>query len=292
MRRPWSTAVAFATVSLFAACSSSSEPTRFGDVDAPARSHEVLVRDAAEATLEEGTATARISGLTQPGFVDGSASMDMRRPRAYLELEAEIGIDSTVAVDGVDLYFDSNFFSQGTKSSRPWIKTTADELVEILGSEGLGLAESAEHPALLLHALAGIEGADEAGTEELAGAKVTRYDATVDLREAARIASGEWREQILDYATRLDSLGASDVLELGVWIDADGLVRKVDEAYEYDDEAFALPGRTGGSVGPLHLTFEYEDFGVTPKLDVPRPGEVEALDEYWERLLSEAGLDS
>lgn len=292
MGRSWCAVVLFVIVALLGACSNSSEPDRPGGAATPERSHVDVVREAAAATLEEKTATARVSGLTQPGFLEGEASIDMQRPRAHVEVEVEIGIDSAITVDGLDLYFDSNFFAGGTRPGRPWIKTTADELVEILGSEGLGLAESAEHPALPLHALAGVTSADEARDDELNGEKVTRYDATVDLRKAVQHTSGEWREQISDYMTRLDMLGAGDVMELGVWIDSHGLVRKVDEIQEYDDEAFALPGRTGGSLGPLHLAFEYEEFGVKPKLDVPRPAEVEALKTYWERLLSEAGIDN
>jgi hypothetical protein len=121
-------------------------------------------------------------------------------------------------------------------------------------------------PRDALEALRDLSGEIETvGSEELRGVDTTHYRAQLDAGDLAKKATGE----NADAASILDQLSSSglDEVPLDIWIDGNGLVRKL----ALDVEA---PDATTGQPGDLSLAFELWDYGEPVEIDVPPAAEV------------------
>jgi hypothetical protein len=254
----------------------------------PPRDDVEVVRNAAEDALQAGSARVTVTGLGNGPSIDSRVDADFVRPRASFTVHRQAGPVTTlrqeVVVDGLDMYLKGESL-RGSKA-RPWVAATAEELVDLLGSDGLGLSEMGQHPGLPLHFLAATKTVSDTHTEELEGVRVTRYDVSTDVRAAVDAATGAWREVLFDQMTRLLYLGAGNEIEMYLWIDADGVIRKVEEIFEYDGEVCSEAGLCRG-VALLHFHFEYEwDGDVSIRL--PEPRSTIPLETVWERALMRA----
>ena len=121
-------------------------------------------------------------------------------------------------------------------------------------------------PRDALEALRDLSGEIEiVGGEELRGVATTHYRAQLAATDLAKRATGE----NADAASVLDQLASSGVDEvpLDVWIDGNGLVRKL----ALDVEA---PDATTGQPGNVSLAFELWDYGAPVEIDVPPAAQV------------------
>ena len=122
-------------------------------------------------------------------------------------------------------------------------------------------------PRDVLEALRGVGGEIETvGSEELRGVETTHYRALVDpARIAKDAAKGGAGSSFLDPLTSSPAL--ADAVPLDVWIDADGLVRKIAiEMTSTDPNA--------SSAGEASLEFELWDYGKPVDIELPPASQV------------------
>ena len=122
-------------------------------------------------------------------------------------------------------------------------------------------------PREALDALQGIAGDIETlGSEELRGVETTHYRATLDPAELAEARDREGRSAPPSVVERLTRSGVDDI-PVDVWIDADGLIRKLTMAL-----SATQPGTTQSS--EASISFELWDYGEPVEIAVPPASEV------------------
>jgi hypothetical protein len=144
---------------------------------------------------------------------------------------------------------------------KTWVRGTAGD-VKAGGFDLKKLDSFTQNdPRDVLEALRGLSGDIETvGSEELRGVETTHYRALLDPAQLVREATATNADavSILD---RLSQTGVDEV-PLDVWIDGNGLVRKL--ALDVD-----VPEETSGQGGSLSLAFELWDYGERVEIDVP-----------------------
>jgi hypothetical protein len=103
---------------------------------------------------------------------------------------------------------------------------------------------------------------EEVGEEEVRGVETTHYRGTIDLHKAVEQLPEDARES---FERAIDLIG-TDELPLDVWIDDDGMARRM----KYEQP---LPSG-GGEEGAMELTMEFFDFGVDVDVEPPPSDEV------------------
>ena len=149
---------------------------------------------------------------------------------------------------------------------KTWVRGTAGDVK----AGGLDFKEldsfTQNDPRDVLDALRGLGGDIETvGSDDLRGVETTHYRALLDPAQLVREATAT----NADAASVLDRLSETGVAEvpLDVWIDGDGLVRKL--ALDVD-----VPGATSSQGGSVSLAFELWDYGERVAIDVPPAAQV------------------
>ena len=155
-------------------------------------------------------------------------------------------------------------FLQGLTGQDGWLSATPEDLGQSGGS--LGLPTGGTDPTQLLESLRGTGEVTEAGTEDVRGVPTTRYDVSIDLATALEQAPVDQRERL---EAQLDELGGSvEDLPMSVWIDDDGLARRI--RVEADATSF---GGTAAD-GRMTMSIEFFAYGEPVEIDVPPADEV------------------
>jgi hypothetical protein len=108
---------------------------------------------------------------------------------------------------------------------------------------------------------------EEVGEEEVRGVETTHYRGTIDLHKAVEQLPEDARGS---FERAIDLIG-TDELPLDVWIDDDGMARRM----KYEQP---LPS-AGGEEGAMELTMEFFDFGVDVDVEPPPSDEVIDIQE-------------
>jgi hypothetical protein len=148
-------------------------------------------------------------------------------------------------------------------STKPWIKF---DLRKLAAQQGINLGALQQlgnrDPGQALGYLeAASERVEELGEEEVRGTATTRYRMTVDLEKVAKL-NPDLRENVRQAIRE----GIRKV-PTEVWVDDDGLVRRMKLTYE--NMQFAPTQR-----GDMEMTMDLFDFGVDVKLEPPPPAQV------------------
>ncbi len=125
---------------------------------------------------------------------------------------------------------------------------------------------SSSDPRELLDVLRSLSGDIETvGTESLRGVETTHYRAVVDPVELAKDAATAWRatDGLFDQLTAQSGIGA---VPLDVWIDANGLVRKLSMELSTTEPA--------SLAGAATISFELWDYGEAVSIDLPPASQV------------------
>ena len=125
---------------------------------------------------------------------------------------------------------------------------------------------SSSDPRELLDVLRSLSGdLETVGTEELRGVETTHYRAVVDPVELAKGAAtaGQATDGLFDQLTAQSGIGA---VPLDVWIDANGLVRKLSMEVSATDQA--------SQAGAATISFELWDYGETVDIELPPASQV------------------
>jgi hypothetical protein len=247
-----------------------------------------LLASAAERTEDAGSARFELAlGTTMGGraaeaTATGAFDNASRRATMSMDLggfaqafgEAPGGADALrldMVLDGTVAYMRFPLLTGMLPGSKPWLRL---DLVELSKREGFDLGQiqsfSDSDPRRTLDYLRVVSGEIRTvGQERVRGVATTHYRAAIDLRKYPEVVPDEQRELVRKATEKLvEQLGVGAV-PVDVWVDGDGLVRRV--ALEFD---------TGSAVGaPLAttMTMDLYDYGAPVEVALPAASEVTDL---------------
>jgi hypothetical protein len=232
------------------------------------------VKGAADRTAAAGTSrlalegTIEIEGAEPIEFTSaGAVDFARNRSRASLDMsEFARTAPSEFASAGNwkgEVYYDADLvyvrlpvIQSAFPEAKEWVRIDAETLQQAGGAQF-----SAPDPEEFLQfAEAAADHAEAIGEEEIRGVATTGYRADIDVDELPAAAPPEERGELEAYARRLKSAGVES-FPLEVWLDDEGLVRRLVAEYENME--------TGTSEADLSFAIELYDLGA--ELDVKAP---------------------
>jgi hypothetical protein len=233
-----------------------------------------LVAGAAEQTSSVEASRVRLSAeLSGSGTMDGTVlDMDVTASTDGESYEGSMtmaGMDiDTIAVDGTFYYGFPNL-PDGVE----WVEVTAADLEEF----GIDLEAAKEQQQQANQALALLSESgevEETGTETIDGTDTTTYRVVTDLvavNEESGIVSGPLLDQMRGLF--------GDEVELDVWIDGDGYVRRIEYGVDLAESPDLPPGMP--AQGNLDYRIEMSEFSddFQPPA-APDPDTVIPMSEY------------
>jgi hypothetical protein len=273
-RRLWAALVWSALAGVLVACSGGDARSLLD------RAPEAL--EAAETSRFEMHVTAVSETGEQPPFrAEGEQDLTTGTMRMAFDLGDE-GARTETLLDGNIIYLRAPLFALFTGDPERWIRIDLEEAGEEAGLDPDQFVPTDAGPAALLQQLRGAaEDIEELGREEVRGVETEHLRVTVVSERAIEQAPEQLREQLRTYA---EATGLPASYPMEVWIDDDGLPRRIRTVLEIDDE---------GS-GPItqETTLELFDFGVGIDLSPPTEDQVVDLADVLRELEElEAALD-
>jgi hypothetical protein len=267
-------ALSLAVLTALTACGGGSTPA----------TPQAAVVEAANKTSEAGSSRASfeitMTGVAPEPFTmtgEGVFDSSKRKGRMTMDLSAlaegtgqELG-DAEMIFDEFVVYMKFPFLQALQPSLKPWLKFDIRELGK---EQGFDLGELSQlnqnDPSQALQYLrAASDDVREVGEEEVRGVETTHYRMTIDLQKVVDQAPEDQREQLRASIDQLIEQSGVRTVPTEVWVDDDGLARRMKLTYE--GMRFA-PGQQGD----MTMTMELYDFGV--EVDVEPPPESEVTD--------------
>jgi hypothetical protein len=248
-----------------------------------ASAQEIVVKSSA-ATVDAGTAkvheeiSIRGGASAIPTTTVGGA-MDFAAKRGALTTKVA-GQNVDLVIDGTTLYERIPILAD--QLGTPWLKINLDDIGDLAGVQGLGnlVQSDSSDPSSTLAYLRGAGQVAEVGHEKVRGEDTTHYHAVVDLERAAS-ASPAGQAKTLRQLAKVMGTRRQPV---DVWIDGDGLVRRMTETVDYRKATFPNVPKDQLPTS-MSVLVEYFDFGTEVSVDVPKASEVTDLKD----LLGQAG---
>lgn len=244
---------------------------------------------AAESATEAGSSRVSFTITTQvpqqeaPVTLRGEGEFDYVNQVGTLtydlgELFSAAGVEGSdepaeVIVDGTTFYMRFPLLSGLIPGGKPWLKFD----LQTLGAEqGLDLGQLQQlnqgDPSQILGYLRGAGTVEEVGTETINGVETTHYRAVVDLDRVADVAPAELQEQVREQIELLKEQTGQTELPIEVWVDADGLPRRI--VYTFD-LSLGDPESSTSTV----LTMDFSDYGLDVTVEPPPATEVTDISE-------------
>jgi hypothetical protein len=217
-----------------------------------------MLRGASDAVTDIGTFAFELTTRVEPpehSFgVSASGAADARDGRVSMDLDLGSLLGQLAdeplrfIVDGSTIYLRMPMLDQLTGTAG-WLSASPDDLGQ--GTGLLDLGPGGYDPSALLDALRGVaEDVREVGHEEVRGVPTAKYAATVSLAAAVQKTPAGRRERL---RTQLEQIAADARMPVEVWVDRDGLPRRVTMSF---GEA-------------VTTTIELFDYGRPLVLDLP-----------------------
>jgi predicted transcriptional regulator len=254
-----------------------------GGASAPVTPQAAVVQ-AAEKTADAGSSRASfeitMTGLgPEPFTMTGEGIFDSseRKGRMTMDLSAlaegsgqELG-EAEMIFDEFVVYMKFPFLQELQPQLKPWLKFDIRELGKEQGFDLGQLSQLNQNdPSQALQYLrAASNDVKEVGKEDVRGVETTHYRMTIDLKKVVDQAPEDQREQLRASIDQIVELSGIQMVPTEVWVDEDGLARRMKLTYE--GMRFA-PGQQGD----MTMTMELYDFGV--EVDVEPPPESEVTD--------------
>lgn len=246
-----------------------------------------LLDGAPDALAEAGSSrfemrvTAVGEGVDSAYTATGEQDLDA----GTLRMEADLGLEGTrteTLTVGNVMYLRSPMFALFTGDEDVWVRVDLEESGRAAGLDVDALVEGNTGPAALLQQLRGAaDEVEELGSDEVRGVSTTHLRVVVDTERAIEDAPAEAREQLRAFA---DASGMPAAYPMEVWIDDDGLPRRLSTIVDVRDEA-------RGTV-TQQTVLELFDFGIGVRVDEPAGDDVVELRELLAELEAlEEGLD-
>jgi hypothetical protein len=215
----------------------------------------------------------------------GAQDLDTGALRMALDLGGEETTTETLMLDN-EVFLRSPLFELFTGDPATWVRVDLEAAAVQEGLDPRALVGEQTGPAALVAQLDGASGdLEELGTEEVRGVSTTHMRVTVDTDAAIEQADPSVRQQLRTYA---EASGLPATYPMELWIDDDGLVRRIRTVLDVDGPSGAADGVT------QQTTLELFDFGVNVDLEPPLPEQTVELADLvrdLERLEELDGLD-
>ena len=159
----------------------------------------------------------------------------------------------------------------GLPTDKEWVSLEPGKALEGAGFGGFDPSSMQQDPAQLLRLLRASSEVTEAGTATIRGVETTRYTAKLDLRKSIEASAKELelteeqRAMLREAAEQLVEQVETDTLPVEVYIDDDGLLRRL---------ALDLSMNVEGQQLSMKQTTDFYDFGVDVDVDAPPASQV------------------
>jgi hypothetical protein len=178
------------------------------------------------------------------------------------------GAEMEMILDGSTFYMRMPALSDAQGLRTEWVSMDINEAAP--GFESLlSLSQGQNDPTSSLSYLEGITDAEVVGTETVAGVDTTHYHGTVDPREAFHRLADDADRSAREALAQAKALLGNSSMPVDVWIDQDGLLRRMSFRMEAADDAptpFAM-----------EMSMEITDYGIEADLPIPDPSDVTDL---------------
>jgi predicted transcriptional regulator len=274
-------ALSLAVLTALTACGGGSTPA----------TPQAAVVEAASKTSEAGSSRASfeitMTGVAPEPFTmtgEGVFDSSERKGRMTMDLSAlaegtgqELG-DAEMIFDEFVVYMKFPFLQELQPSLKPWLKFDIRELGKEQGFDLGQLSQLNQNdPSQALQYLrAASDDVREVGKEEVRGVETTHYRMTIDLQKVVDQAPEDQREQLRASIDQLIEQSRVRMVPTEVWIDDDGLARRM--KFTYEGMRFA-PGQQGD----MTMMMELYDFGVEVNVEPPPESEVTDVQELIEQ---------
>jgi hypothetical protein len=204
---------------------------------------------AAESTSETGSSRVAFEATIDEQSFSGEGAFDYDEGVGSMTLE--LGGTAT------ELFFqDDAVYTELPLGALPlgkrWIRIDLERLGEVSGLDLPQLAQAGQAtPGLYLRFLRAAEDVELVGKEDVRGVETTHYRALLDLEQLAEEEPG-LRESVRALGSEL----VLDAVPTEVWIDDDGLVRRISQEYE-------------SGTSRTKVTMELYDFGLEVDAEAP-----------------------
>ena len=203
------------------------------------------------------------------------------------------GSFETLTVDGV-IYVSSGLFGAMPGVEAEWIRLDPADLGFTAGLGGSGLDPLTSWPAVdprgWLDQLQAVSDLEDVGTEDVRGVPTRHLSGVLRLGDAAAMDPDGDGDSVSPFGGDLEVL-AEVTLPIDVYVDDEGLIRRVRQRIEYAALAPALAEAGGGvDVGELEgaameTQIDYFDFGA--EVDVAAPEDAVDLEELFGGIFGE-----
>jgi hypothetical protein len=192
--------------------------------------------------------------FTATGTGDGAAASE------------QIGTMEAVYEDFV-AYMKMPILSNVLPEGKTWIKIDFQKVGEQMGIDFQQLAQMGQNnPMQQLDYLKGVQDIEEVGTEDVRGTETTHYKGILDFDALQK----EMPDEVGGSIDKIQEMSGIDQAPVEVWIDGDGLPRRMKFDFEYD-----MPEEAGPmSNAKMSMTMEFFDYGTDVTVTVPPPAEV------------------
>jgi len=239
------------------------------------------VAQAAELAKEQGSANVSMAmDMTIPNgsiSMTGEGAFDLKGNRGHLTFTAtgtgdgaaaseQIGTMETV-YDEFVVYMKMPILANVLPEGKTWIMVDLQKAGEASGIDFQQLTQMGQNnPMQQLDYLQGSKNIEEVGTEEVRGTETTHYKGVIDFDELQKTLPTEVGGSI----DKIQELSGIDQAPIEVWLDGDGLPRRVKYDFAYD-----MPAGSGPmSDAKMSITMEFFDYGTDVTVDVPAAEEV------------------
>jgi hypothetical protein len=235
-----------------------------------------LILDAAEATLAEGSAAfdqtvifegsrSIPDGTEVTGFGASSFGSPTQMQGSF-DYGAQLGTIQMIVSDS-NVYFRGSVTANITGDPDLWLLVDVESDGEYSAFyRDLAAGAGANDISLILSYLYGLDDqAETIGSESIGGVAATGYRTSVSVSLAAMEAPYALRDSLQANLAEIMSSDAWTELDAEIWIDRDGLIRRVVYVYELGDES-------GG--GRARMICDLSEFGEHESVETPDPSEV------------------
>jgi hypothetical protein len=214
--------------------------------------------------LTAGSAGSTGGGSGTDIHFTGTGVQDFANKKALLTVQDPSGETIEERLLGRVIYVKLPPAATGSDSQlrgKSWLKTDLDKAAQSagLGSSGAG---STSDPTQILQLLSSVsDQVTKVGDEKVRGTDTTHYHAVMDLTKAST-SQGNTPQQ----ADRLKQLLGTSTMPVDVWVDGDGLARRLQFQMPLPKAQASQAGLANGSIAS---TEEFYDFGTPVSVDAP-----------------------
>lgn len=260
------------------------------------------LRHAAQTTLAGGTSKLEFTmSMTVQGHdvtMKGTGQMDPAAKRMSMSFDAkdlfsQLAGDSSVppeasamfdqpidmVLDQTVMYMHFPLLASVAGGGKEWLKidlAAANESLGDLVAGGGGGGAFGSDPSAFLQFLEGTGKVTKIGDEDVRGVRTTHFSGTYTMKEALAALPEDQRAKA---ERAFGQLGLStdaqtEEIPFDAWIDAGGLVRRLDTSFDFTKLA------TGGGnpgLGAMSMSMQFFDFGAPVDIQVPSDDEVQDM---------------